>query len=75
VQSECRARHLLPPFMHLIHILLPMKDNKGKPIGRKLFRSAAKELAEKFGGLTAPATIRPRVWGRRARPGPTSTRS
>ncbi|HEY1189743.1 MAG TPA: hypothetical protein VGE74_18995 [Gemmata sp.] len=39
--------------MHLIHILLPLNDNKGKPLGRKLFRTVADELTEKFGGLTA----------------------
>jgi len=39
--------------MHLIHILLPLKDNAGKPIRRKLFRAVADELTEKFGGLTA----------------------
>jgi hypothetical protein len=41
------------PAMYLIHILLPLKDNKGKPLGRKLFRAVADELTEKFGGLTA----------------------
>jgi hypothetical protein len=39
--------------MHLIHILLPVNDNAGKPLGRKLFRAVAGELTEKFGGLTA----------------------
>jgi hypothetical protein len=39
--------------MYLIHILLPLKDNKGKPLGRKLFRAVADELTERFGGLTA----------------------
>jgi hypothetical protein len=39
--------------MHLIHILLPLKDNAGRPLGRKLFRAVADELTEKFGGLTA----------------------
>ena len=46
--AECRGSH-----MHLIHILLPLKDNAGKPIRRKLFRAVADELTEKFGGLTA----------------------
>jgi len=27
--------------MHLIHILLPLNDNKGKPLGQKLFRTVA----------------------------------
>jgi hypothetical protein len=39
--------------MHLIHILLPLNDNKGKPLPKKLFREVADELTEKFGGLTA----------------------
>ena len=39
--------------MKLIHILLPLNDNKGKPLGRKLFHAVADELTEKFGGLTA----------------------
>jgi hypothetical protein len=39
--------------MHLIHILLPLKDNGGKPLPKKLFRSVADEMIEKFGGLTA----------------------
>jgi hypothetical protein len=46
-----RTRHAHA--MHLIHILLPLNDNKGKPLGRKLFRTVADELTEKFGGLTA----------------------
>ena len=39
--------------MHLIHILLPLNDNKGKPLPKKLFRTVADELTETFGGLTA----------------------
>ena len=39
--------------MHLVHILLPLTDNAGKPLGRTLFRAVADELTEKFGGLTA----------------------
>src|SRR4051794_26221453 len=39
--------------MYLIHILLPLNDNEGRPLGKKLFRAVAEELAEKFGGLTA----------------------
>jgi hypothetical protein len=39
--------------MHLIHILLPLNDNKGKALSKKLFRAVADELTEKFGGLTA----------------------
>jgi hypothetical protein len=39
--------------MHLIHILLPLNDNEGRPHGRELFRAVAGELTERFGGLTA----------------------
>src|SRR3954462_8796489 len=39
--------------MYLIHLLLPLNDNKGHPHGRELFRAVADELTEKFGGLTA----------------------
>jgi hypothetical protein len=39
--------------MHLIHILLPLAGNTGKPLARKLFRTVADELTERFGGLTA----------------------
>ena len=46
--------------MHLIHILLPLNDNKGKALPKKLFRAVADEMTVKFGGLTAhtraPAT-------------------
>src|SRR5438045_7514261 len=39
--------------MYLIHILLPLSDNEGRPYGRELFRAVADELTERFGGLTA----------------------
>ena len=39
--------------MHLIHILLPLNDNTGKPLPKRLFRAVAAELTEKFDGLTA----------------------
>lgn len=39
--------------MHLIHILLPLNDDKGKALPKKLFRALADELTEAFGGLTA----------------------
>ena len=39
--------------MYLIHILLPLNDNEGKPLVQKLFRTVAGELTEWFGGLTA----------------------
>jgi hypothetical protein len=48
------ARELHQRFcMYLIHILLPLKDNQGRPHGRELFRGVAGELTERFGGLTA----------------------
>ena len=37
--------------MYLIHILLPLNDNEGRPHGRELLRAV--ELTERFGGLTA----------------------
>jgi hypothetical protein len=52
--------------MYLIHILLPLNDNEGRPYGRDLFRAVADELAERFGGLTAHTAPRPRGCGRRA---------
>ncbi|MBY0231951.1 MAG: hypothetical protein K2W96_21925 [Gemmataceae bacterium] len=39
--------------MHLIQILLPLKDNEGVPHPPSLFAAVADELAERFGGLTA----------------------
>ena len=39
--------------MYLIHILLPLRDNDGKPLSRELFSAVAAELTERFGGLTA----------------------
>src|SRR4051794_29673325 len=39
--------------MHLIQVLLPLKDNEGKPLGRELFAAVADELADRFGGLPA----------------------
>ena len=39
--------------MYLIHLLLPLNDNEGRPHGRDLFRAVAEELTERFGGLMA----------------------
>jgi hypothetical protein len=39
--------------MYLIHILLPLNDNEGRPHGKELLRAVADQLTEKFGGLTA----------------------
>jgi hypothetical protein len=36
-----------------VQILLPLQDNQGKPLVKKLFRSVAEELSKRFGGLTA----------------------
>src|SRR4028119_2119927 len=40
--------------MHLIHVLLPLADNAGKPLPRGLVRRAAAALAETCGGMPAP---------------------
>ncbi|WP_041675594.1 hypothetical protein [Ramlibacter tataouinensis] len=46
--------------MHLVQILLPVYDNRGRAFGRELFDPVRQELVDKFGGLTAysraPAT-------------------
>ena len=46
--------------MHLVQILLPLYDPAGKPFERALFDAVARELTERFGGVTtytrAPAT-------------------
>ena len=46
--------------MYLVEIFLPLSDNSGKPLERKLFSVVRNELAARFGGLTvysrAPAT-------------------
>ena len=39
--------------MYLIQILLPLKDNQGKPIAQRHYVDLARELSERFGGLTA----------------------
>jgi len=39
--------------MYLVHILLPLNDNDGRPHGRELFRTVSAELTQRFGGLTA----------------------
>lgn len=39
--------------MHLVQILLPLKDNDGHALAPQLYETVAKELTEKFGGLTA----------------------
>ena len=39
--------------MHLIQILLPVRDNEGKPFGPHPFEEVAWSLSKKFGGITA----------------------
>lgn len=39
--------------MHLIQILLPVRDNEGKPFGPHPFEDVAWSLSKKFGGITA----------------------
>ncbi|MDP8912451.1 MAG: hypothetical protein M3N39_02605 [Pseudomonadota bacterium] len=39
--------------MHVIEILLPLRDNGGRPFGPELFGGVRRELVERFGGLTA----------------------
>jgi len=39
--------------MHLIQILLPVRDNAGRPYEEGLFRSINATLVETFGGVTA----------------------
>ena len=39
--------------MHLIQILLPVRDNDGKPFGPHPFEEIAWNLSKKFGGITA----------------------
>jgi len=41
------------PAMHLIEILLPLRDNDGRRFPAELFGEVRKELIEHFGGLTA----------------------
>ena len=39
--------------MQLIEILLPLRDNDGKPFDSELWAGVRKELVDRFGGLTA----------------------
>lgn len=39
--------------MHLIQVLLPLRDNDGCPFGRDPFDRVHTELTERFGGATA----------------------
>ena len=39
--------------MHLVQLLLPIRDDEGQPFGRALFNDLAHELTDRFGGVTA----------------------
>lgn len=39
--------------MHLIEILLPLRDNGGRPFEAELYGRVREELVRQFGGLTA----------------------
>jgi hypothetical protein len=39
--------------MHLIQILLPVRDNDGRPFGPHPFEEVAFTLSKRFGGITA----------------------
>jgi len=48
----------LPPsakegVIHLVQLLLPVRDNGGQPFPAALWRAVREELAGRFGGLTA----------------------
>jgi len=38
---------------YLVHILLPLNDNRGKDFDPELFGATRKELMDRFGGVTA----------------------
>jgi hypothetical protein len=39
--------------MHLVQLLLPLRDNGGKPFDRALYDGVRETLTQRFGGLTA----------------------
>jgi hypothetical protein len=39
--------------MHLVQILLPLRDNEGRPFPQDAYGRIRSELTERFGGLTA----------------------
>ncbi len=39
--------------MHLVQILLPLRDNDGRPFPRADFDGVNQELTDRFGGVTA----------------------
>src|SRR4051794_14014374 len=46
--------------MHLVQLLLPLYDRRGNPVAEEKFSAVRRELARRFGGVTAysrsPAT-------------------
>ena len=41
------------PMPYLVQMLLPVRDNEGRPFGQELFEGTRRELTERFGGVTA----------------------
>lgn len=39
--------------MHLVQFFLPLRDNHGEPFGAPAFAAVRRELAGRFGGVTA----------------------
>ena len=39
--------------MHLVQLLLPLRDNNGRPFDKSVFEGVRAELTERFGGMTA----------------------
>jgi hypothetical protein len=39
--------------MHLVQLLLPLRDNQGEPFGRDELERVQAELTDRFGGATA----------------------
>jgi hypothetical protein len=39
--------------MHLVQLLLPLRDNEGKPFPREMLEGVRHTLTERFGGVTA----------------------
>ena len=53
--------------MHLIQLLLPVRDNEGVPFGTDPLAEVTRTLSKRFGGITAytraPAEGGPRITG------------
>lgn len=43
--------------MHLVQMLLPVRDNEGRPFGPHPFEDLAFTLTKKFGGITAYSRV------------------